>query len=275
MIAAGAEEMKNKGFTLIELLVVIAIIALLVAILLPALQRVREQARGAACRSNLRQWGVILAMYANDHDGQFFSPPRFRIFAEGAWPYALRDYRPDSNDLLLCPAARRFRVRTDDLIAIPRAEETIGSASTAWKISTRAPELVFEGSYGFNYEIGRFRRWDSGGGSRDPPIRMGTLSQRPFMLDCVHLGASPSHSHEPPEYEDAITRFEDISYFCINRHRGAVNSLFADSAVRKVGLKELWTLKWHPFFKVDDRWTKAGGVRPEDWPEWMRHFRDY
>ena len=57
-----------RGFTLIELLVVIAIIALLLAILMPALQAVKEQAQEISCRSNLKQVGLIIYLYLQDND---------------------------------------------------------------------------------------------------------------------------------------------------------------------------------------------------------------
>jgi prepilin-type N-terminal cleavage/methylation domain-containing protein/prepilin-type processing-associated H-X9-DG protein len=264
---------KQKGFTLIELLVVIAIIALLMSILMPALQRVKKSAKAVVCQNNLHQWATAFGMYAGQYNGYFWSGD---IINDGwdqySWVVPLRPYYGDEAKMLLCP------------MAIKPRNEGARDPFAAW-----VPEWIAggpSGSYGMNnwctnpapgveFIHDREATKDNWRNAYD----VEGANTIPLFLDCAFIEGKPYDFDTPPEHESDISEYQvsalQIKRFCMNRHNGYINGLFLDFSVRKIGLKELWTLKWHRSFRTDNEWTKTGGVLSEDWPEWMRGFQDY
>jgi prepilin-type N-terminal cleavage/methylation domain-containing protein/prepilin-type processing-associated H-X9-DG protein len=306
---------RAKGFTLIELLVVIAIIALLMAILMPALQRVRNQARVAVCQSNLKQWGTLWAMSVDDNDGYFpGSGPDDKLpddwrerpwdwgwgwhwgpgWSWGYWGgYGDRGWYQETKGIRLCPMAAKPAYPNGGGWEYEAAGGTFLAwgrflSKNQWPSGTPGSWEASCGSYGMNIIYSNY--WsDVNDGPYPYPDAWRTPHVKgagniPLQLDStIPWGwwwgwGWREDGPDPPECDAIPTekvRGNYLNPHCINRHNRGINSLFMDWSVRKVGLKELWTLKWHKEFNTHNRWTKAGGVQSEEWPEWMRHFKDY
>ena len=305
--ASPQDDIWVKAFTLIELLVVISVIALLMALLLPALSRARRQAQTAVCQGNIKQWGILFTLYASAHDGRLMYPPY-------PWHFGGRLYGDECREpSFLCPLATRCTAGNENA---RRRTETAriaggsGGKTTAWWSTLPAGDAdeslsgswqCFRSSYGANSYIGDLTvepRFTADAGSAEVEAFRAYVRKHwtrsslkkpgriPFLFDCASPGVTPWETDQPPAYEedflhrspDALweTPHDTIKDVCMDRHgNGSLNVAFADGSSRRVGLKELWTLKWHAQFSTSGMWTKAGGMLDSDWPKWMRKFKDY
>lgn len=269
---------KVRAFTLMELLVVIAIIALLLSILLPSLQKVKELAKIVVDQSNCRQWTVILSTFATEHDDALHPGPMSGadpVYNGKRWMNILRDYYEDP-DIRLCPSATKI------------ASHVYGSnwgLDVAWgDFSESSAPQVDEGdygSYGLNWwacnppnaescwgEIKNYYEnyWKKLSTCKNP-------SETPFIVDCVWYGMWPFHTNNPPRDPTDKTQYHSgtgisahtLRNACIPRHGNAVNVALMDGTARKVGLKDLWTLKWHRNF--DTRYAEENNLFT--YAEWL------
>jgi prepilin-type N-terminal cleavage/methylation domain-containing protein len=275
----------QPAFTLIELLVVIAIIAILMSILMPALSRVKEQARNVTCRANLKQWNLIFAMYTQENDGRFWTGVNIDGGSCYWWPWQLEDRLKDwkKNKIWFCPTAKK-----------PESEAT-GTLSVfyAWGIFTGSHGVYsggangMSGSYGLNSYVLNMpitSNFPSGveGKYGWRTINEPGAARAPLFMDALRFDLWPLESEAPAHDEqdawNATGTNTTMKRICINRHKGFINSSFLDWSVRNVGVKELWTLKWHKGFNTAGKWTKAGGVTTATWQTaapWIVKFKDY
>jgi len=251
---------KRRAFTLIELLVVIAIVALLMAILMPALQRVKKQAQVVACMSNIKQWSYCWHMYLEDSAGKFPEGAG----SSGDWPDKLRKYYKDRGALTLCPSATK---PYSDGGRVPFGAWRWRQQGGGWSDFANKPGEDY-GSYGMNEWLG-----DRPGEEFWRTREQKKANNIPMFFDCVVWDTYCRDTDGPSEVDGLVSN--EMQLVCINRHNGIINAVFLDLNVRKVGLKELWILNWNRVFDTQGVWTIAGGVQAGDWPGWMRRYKDY
>jgi prepilin-type processing-associated H-X9-DG protein len=247
----------------------------------------RRRAKEFVCQSNLRQWHGIFQGYIEENEGKFFTG----VNGFGYWwpvqlPHEYQDWK--RNRTWFCPVATTLP------FAEGRVQAPIPSPYAAWGVYSAATPMIYEGkiytmnpngvagSFGLNgYTLDVSGSYQGGVPASEGWRNLKDVSQAdcvPLFLDALRFDVWPRLTDAPAPYEFTAWNVGGDNHMarcCINRHDGAVNCLFVDGSVRKVGLKELWTLKWHRSFDTAGPWTKAGGVLPYDWPEWMRPFKEY
>jgi hypothetical protein len=256
-------------FTKKDIVVVLVCFIFLLANIAAIGQGGRMRAKEAVCLSNLYKWGQIFQAYTADNDGYFHSREIGTAFQK-YWPYVYKPYYRDPM-MRFCPTADNPNVKTG---TFGTWDTNFGSWDPAYfPIPGEGQPLT--GSYGMNRYVENMKGGTMGANPaywRRTDVRDG--DKVPVLMDCMYVYYWASSTAAPPAYEGDWTTPE-MHWICINRHTGYINAVFLDFSARKVGLKELWTLKHSRTFDTCGPWTQCGGVQPNDWPQWMRDFKDY
>ncbi|MGE4285648.1 MAG: type II secretion system protein, partial [Phycisphaerae bacterium] len=253
--------MKKKAFTLIELLVVISIIAMLMAILMPALGRARKQAKETVCKTRLKQWGVIFEIYSQQNNDSFPGANDFGVsWSRGAWIFALRDEWETNTDLLRCPEAERARIDAKDATS---DADTHGSVNRAYWMgdwnNNQTGDLDTEyASYGLNLWVCDDREITQD--SRPlrynwrKTSRVSHADKVPLMLDSIWRGGGPWYglgtAIMPAQDENGqwYGPIYEMTHFTVARHPKQTNMVNCDSSVANSTIKDLYKKKWHREF---------------------------